>query len=142
MRVFFRATRPGRGWLALLSVVLIVSLPGLVSAADAPPPGGTFVDDDGNVHEGYIEAIATEGITRGCDPPLNIHYCPERTLTRAEMAAFLVRALELPASEADAFVDDDGSVFEGDIDAVAAAGVHHQGVQPALPTPSSVLIGR
>jgi hypothetical protein len=22
------------------------------------PPGGTFVDDDGNVHEGGIEAIA------------------------------------------------------------------------------------
>jgi hypothetical protein len=123
MRVFFMATRPRRGRLAFLSVVLVVSLSGLVSAADAPPPGGTFVDDDGNVHEGYIEAIAAEGITRGCDPPLNIHYCPERTLTRGEMVAFLVRAFELPASEVDAFVDDDGSVFEGDIEALAAAGI-------------------
>ena len=27
-----------------------------------------FIDDDGNVHKGVIEAIAAEGITRGCNP--------------------------------------------------------------------------
>src|SRR5690606_41676174 len=43
-------------------------------------------------------------------------------VSRGQMAAFLVRALGLPAA-ANRFVDDDGSVFEGDIGALAAAGI-------------------
>lgn len=39
------------------------------------------------------------------------------------MAAFLDRALGLPASDVDGFVDDDGSIFEADIQALAAAGI-------------------
>lgn len=56
---------------------------------------GTFVDDDGNLHEPNIEAIAAAGITKGCNPPVNDRFCPSRTVTRAEMAAFLVRAMGL-----------------------------------------------
>jgi len=41
--------------------------------ARALPPGGTFVDDDGNLQEGNIEAIAALGITRGRNPPENDH---------------------------------------------------------------------
>ncbi len=54
---------------------------------------GRFVDDDGNPHEPAIEAIAALGITLGCNPPTNNFYCPAANVTRAEMAAFLVRAL-------------------------------------------------
>jgi hypothetical protein len=54
---------------------------------------GTFVDDDGNLHEPNIEAIAAAGITKGCNPPDNDRFCPSQTVTRAEMAAFLVRAM-------------------------------------------------
>ncbi|MEN8238257.1 MAG: hypothetical protein ABFR53_03535, partial [Actinomycetota bacterium] len=43
------------------------------------PPGGTFIDDDGNIHEGNIEAIAAEGITKGCNPPTNNKYCPSNS---------------------------------------------------------------
>jgi hypothetical protein len=39
------------------------------------------------------------------------------------MAAFLVRALGLPASAADVFSDDADSIFEGDINRLAAAGI-------------------
>ena len=85
------------------------------------PPGGTFWDDDGNVHEGAVEAVAAAGITRACgEADL---YCPDRILTRAEMAAFLVRALDLPPSQRDHFSDDSDSVFEAEIDALAAAGI-------------------
>ena len=56
---------------------------------------GTFVDDDGNIHEANIEAIAAAGITNGCNPPVNDHFCPDRDVTRAEMAAFLIRAMGL-----------------------------------------------
>ena len=72
------------------------------------PPGGSFVDDDGNVHEGGIEAIAAEGITRGCNPPANDRYCPEETVTRGQMAVFLARALDLGPTTNDYFID--GSV--------------------------------
>ena len=87
------------------------------------PPGGTFTDDNGSVHEANIEAIAAAGITRGCNPPLNDHYCPGLDVTRGEMAAFLHRALPLPNAVGDFFADDDGSIFEVSINAVTAAGI-------------------
>lgn len=52
-------------------MLITVGLVGFAVAATwaAPvaglPPGGTFIDDDSNTHEGAIEAIAAEGITRG-----------------------------------------------------------------------------
>jgi hypothetical protein len=39
------------------------------------------------------------------------------------MAAMLTRALDLPATTTDYFTDDDGSIFEDDINRVAAAGI-------------------
>ncbi len=56
---------------------------------------GIFTDDDDSIHEPNIEAIAGAGITNGCNPPDNDHYCPTRPVTRAEMAAFIIRAMEL-----------------------------------------------
>jgi glucose/arabinose dehydrogenase len=98
---------------------------GLAATALAElPPGGTFTDDNGNVHEGYIEAIAAEGITRGCNPPLNDEYCPAEYVTRGQMAAFLVRTLGLTDDGGkDWFGDDDGDVFEADINKLATAGI-------------------
>src|SRR5690606_11539732 len=107
------------GWF-LAAAMVLSSLPLLAAEL---PPGGSFVDDDGNVHEGFIEAIAAEGVTRGCNPPVNDRYCPGDSVTRGQMAAFLVRALGLPAAGDSPFSDDDGSVFEDDIARLAAAGI-------------------
>jgi hypothetical protein len=52
-----------------------------------------FIDDNGNLHEASIEAIAALGITRGCNPPLVDRFCPATDVTRAEMAAFLIVAI-------------------------------------------------
>jgi parallel beta-helix repeat protein len=110
-----------KAWFAFLVAVALV-VP--VTSASALPPGGTFVDDDGNIHEGYIEAIAAAGITSGCNPPTNDRYCPDRSVTRGEMAAFLVRALNLSSDGGrDWFDDDDGSPFESSINKLAAAGI-------------------
>jgi hypothetical protein len=87
------------------------------------PPGGTFVDDDGSVHEGSIEAIAAVDVTRGCNPPVNDRFCPKSSVTRETMAAFLTRALGLTSTTLDAFVDDDDSIFENDINRLFAAGI-------------------
>lgn len=37
--------------------------------------------------------LAAEGITQGCNPPLNDRFCPDKSVTRGQMAAFLARAL-------------------------------------------------
>jgi chitodextrinase len=88
------------------------------------PAGGSFRDDNGNIHEPNIEAIAAIGITKGCNPPVNDLYCPGAYVTRGQMAAFLVRALGLiDDGGGNRFVDDDGSIFEGDIARLAAAGI-------------------
>ncbi len=42
-----------------------------------------------------INRLATAGITKGCNPPDNTRFCPTRSVTRAEMATFLGRALGL-----------------------------------------------
>lgn len=72
------------------------------------------------MHEGFIAAIAEAGITEGCVPE---RFCPLEAVTRAQMASFLQRALDLPHSDDDAFVDDQGTVHEDAIDALAAAGI-------------------
>lgn len=65
-----------------------------------------FVDDNGNFHEQAIEAIAAVGITTGCNATTD-RYCPAAGVSRAEMAAFLLRAIgdTTPASVTGAFVD-------------------------------------
>jgi hypothetical protein len=85
--------------------------------------GAAFTDDDGNTHEADIETIAAAGITRGCNPPDNDEYCPDDGFTRGQAAAFFNRGLNLKASADDAFVDDETSIFEGDINAIAAIGI-------------------
>lgn len=51
-----------------------------------------FIDDNGNLHEQAIEAIAAVGITTGCNATTD-RYCPGSGVSRAEMAAFLLRAI-------------------------------------------------
>ena len=91
-----------------------------------PPthPGDRFIDDNTSIFEDDIERLASAGITRGCNPPLNTSYCPDRYVTRGQMAAFLVRAMGYTDNPAgDRFVDDNGSIFEDDIERLAAAEV-------------------
>jgi hypothetical protein len=82
-----------------------------------------FTDDDGHTLEESINAIAAAGITLGCNPPANDRFCPNQGVTRAQFAAFLARALELPPTRMDFFTDDDGLTLEGDINRLAAAGI-------------------
>ena len=83
----------------------------------------TFTDDNGSEFEADIERIAAAGITLGCNPPANTRYCPDSRVTRAQMAAFLARALGLSSRGSTDFIDDDSSMFEADIERVAAAGI-------------------
>ena len=88
----------------------------LPSTVEAP-----FIDIDGLFFDD-ITRLAAAGITVGCNPPANDRFCPDRSVTRAQMAAFLVRALDLPATAASPFRDSSGD-FEDDINRLAAAGI-------------------
>ena len=90
---------------------------------DKGEPKDWFIDDNDSVFESDINWMAEEGITRGCNPPVNDRYCPDARVTRGQMAAFLVRALGLTERLDNPFTDDDGSIFEGDIERLAAAGI-------------------
>ena len=57
--------------------------------------GNLFADDDDSIFENDIDKLATAEITLGCNPPANTNFCPEGTVTRGQMAAFLHRAEEL-----------------------------------------------
>jgi hypothetical protein len=61
----------------------------------APSVTDYFDDDAGSGFEASINALAQAGITIGCDPSDPLRYCPDRILTRDEMATFFVRAMDL-----------------------------------------------
>jgi glucose/arabinose dehydrogenase len=113
--------RPRLPLAILLATSLVLSLT-VTAPAQELPPGGTFTDDNGNTHEGYIEAVAAAGITAGCSADGTL-YCPDDDVTRAQMATFLARALDLTPSDANYFTDDNGSTHERNINAVAEAGI-------------------
>ncbi len=81
-----------------------------------------FSDDDGTTFENDINSLAAAGITNGCKLGPD-SYCPGDNVTRAQMASFLVDAFDLPASAVDEFGDDDASVHEPNINALAASGI-------------------
>lgn len=87
------------------------------------PFDGTFADDDNSVFLTDIEWLAAKGITKGCNPPFNTLFCPDQTVTRGQMAAFLSRALGYSTAPDAGFIDAAGTVFEADINKLAAAGV-------------------
>ena len=110
-RAFCPAAATTRGQLATL----------LVRALDLPASGvDRFADDDGHVHEADINAAAAAGLIRGCDGG---GACPNRAVTRSEMAAMISRAFQLPTGDTVYFGDVGGSVHTQEIRSVANAGV-------------------
>ncbi|MCY3540142.1 MAG: S-layer homology domain-containing protein [bacterium] len=70
----------------------------------------------------YAEHLAVKSITAGCKTgPLR--FCPDESVTRGQMATFLVRAFQLPPAAGRGFVDTSGTIHAANINALAAAGV-------------------
>ena len=98
------------------------------SGGTLPEPGDRFSDDDASVHSAAIERLAAAGIVQGTGGD---RYAPAAPVTRAQMAAFLVRtydhraaqdgAAALPAGE-DWFYDDTASTLHAEINRAAQAG--------------------
>lgn len=79
----------------------------------------TFRDTRRHRFATSISALATNDITTGCGSG---RFCPERPVTRGEMAAFLDRALGLPTGSA-TFRDSRRHRFRDSISALATAGI-------------------
>jgi len=89
----------------------------------APTGNDYFSDDNNSPFEDAINRLAHAGITSGCDKS-GTRFCVNDSVTRGQLAAFLVRALGFnDDGGGDLFTDDDTSVFEADIDRLATAGV-------------------
>ena len=87
------------------------------------PVSGYWDVPDTSTFSADVAWLGEQEITRGCNWPWGDRYCPAASVTRAQAASLLVRALDLPASDVDRFTDDDSSVHEADINALAAAGI-------------------
>ncbi len=98
----------------------------LIRALDEEPAeggGSRFADVDGSVWWApYVETLAEVGITQGCATG-PFRFCPEESVTRAQMASFLVRAFGLDAAGSAGFADTAGNTHEANIDALAAGRV-------------------
>ena len=79
-----------------------------------------FDDDDGRPAEKAINALAAAEIVRGTGKR---QFDPGAPVSRAQMATFFRNALELRGSDSDRFDDDNRSVHEPSINAIADAGV-------------------
>ena len=92
--------------------------------AEAEPPAAaesTFADvDSERWYLTHIELLAELEVTKGClvDP---LRFCPDQSVSRAQMATFLTRAFDLEAADPAGFGDTGGNFHEADIDALAAA---------------------
>ncbi|MFG0334619.1 MAG: S-layer homology domain-containing protein, partial [Maioricimonas sp. JB049] len=65
----------------------------LVRALNLPAASSSFSDVSPTYpHRNDIAALAAAGITKGCNPPDNTKFCPDESVTRGQMAAFLNRA--------------------------------------------------
>jgi hypothetical protein len=63
-----------------------------IMAASVAVASDRFSDvPESNVFHDNIGWLAESGVTKGCNPPENTLYCPDRPVSRGELAAFLQR---------------------------------------------------
>ena len=78
--------------------------------AFGPTGDDFFSDDDGHPFEDAINRLGAAGVSQGCNPPANDHFCPDTEMTRDQMTTFLTRALALSHIRPQS-VDSSGTVY-------------------------------
>ncbi|MFP4636389.1 MAG: lamin tail domain-containing protein [Nitriliruptoraceae bacterium] len=99
-----------------------IEVPGEGSSGelDSEVGAGPFGDvAASHTHAETIEWIAEAGITSGCGDG---DYCPDRSVTRAQMATFLTAALDLEPTDPD-YDDVEDTTHADGIGAITAAGI-------------------
>ena len=96
----------------------------VLDAADPAPVSSTrFMDvDASHPHAAFIERFAETGVTKGCGD--GTRFCPDDSVTRAEMAVFLSRAFSLSEGPDPGFSDvPPDAWYAPDVHKLAASGV-------------------
>ena len=120
---YYSSSAPGHYTAACYLATLVVVATGNVAGISVTLPRVTstpFTDIAGSSFKADIEWLYDSGITKGCSATL---FCPDASVTRGQMAAFLDRALSLPSTTTDFFTDDNGTTFEANINRLAASGI-------------------
>ena len=83
----------------------------------------SFGDVDArSFHAPFIERMAELGVTQGCGDGTG--FCPDQTVSRAQMAVFLTRAFGLPAGADPGFVDVAGDAwYVAAVSSLVASGI-------------------
>lgn len=83
-----------------------------------PSSANHFTDDDGHVAEGAIDGLVDAGIPMGCGED---RFCPDRKITRGEMAALITRAFTWDRqANIEKYVDLDDTPFRKPLAKLAA----------------------
>lgn len=83
----------------------------------------------GNVFHEDITWLKESGVTVGCNPPANTEYCPEESVTREQMAAFMRRLAENQVVDAARLEGSPPDDFAQDLMWVESAGTSRIGPQ-------------
>lgn len=104
--------------------VMAVWLVRVLDGADPDPVSGSrFADvDPTQWWAPHVERLADLGITQGCATG-PARFCPQETVTRAQMATFLVRAYDLPPASSAGFADVTAGAHTANINALASSGI-------------------
>ena len=115
----FCPREPAKRWAVAVWIVRVID------GRDPVPATESRFTDVGD-HEWwmpYVERLADLRVTAGCDTK-PLRFCPHGTVTRGEMATFLVQAFRLQRAPSSAgFTDTAGSAHRASIDALYAAKV-------------------
>jgi len=98
-------SRPRRMRRVSLTTVMALVITTALSTAVIAAHSFTDVPDSNTFHED-IEWLKDNRVTIGCNPPANTEYCPDRTMTRAEMSAFMHRLARTMGAVGDQVTDD------------------------------------
>ncbi len=96
----------------------------VLDGVDPPAVSESRFDDvdAAGFHARFIERMAELGVTRGCGDGTN--FCPERSVSRAQMAVFLSRAYSLPDGSDPGFADVPADAwYAADVARLAASGI-------------------
>lgn len=114
LNVYFGGSYPTPNDLSLLIDQVEVSTEGRIGCLDP------FTDDNESLHVKALTELHARGLLFGCGYRI---VCPERKMTRGEVAALFARVLRLPPADRDYFMDDNGHLFENADNKLAAAGI-------------------
>lgn len=114
LNVYFGGRYPTPNDLSLIIDEVVVSTDGQVGCLDP------FTDDNDSLHVRALTELHAVGVLYGCGYRT---VCPERQVTRGEVAALFARVMGLPPATRDYFDDDSGSLFEAAINKLAEAGI-------------------